>query len=155
MTFKSKDTYNNYKNKSKNPLPYSEYCIILSEFNKLLIHYILNESCEVKLPHHLGYIRVRKYKVNVGKYLSNQGSRLPVDWVATKELWETNIKAKEAKKLVLHMNEHRLGYTYKIFWGKDRANVRNKTGYYLKPARAFKRELANILINNPEIEYYE
>jgi len=155
MTIFAKDIYNKYKQKSKKPLSYSDYSKVVSEFNSLFIHYVLEESCEVKLPYHLGYIRVKKYKMKYKKFESHKGYKLPVDWVSTKALWESNPTAKANKKLVLFLNEHREGYTYKIYWGKTNSTVKNKSYYYFKPARAFKRTLANILNNNSQIDYYE
>lgn len=152
--FPANRIYRRYKETSENPLPYSEYCKILSEFNLLFVNYIIYESVEIKLPFNLGSMRVKKHKKKVTLEKIQEG-KMSVDWKETKQLWEDNPKAKESKKLVFHLNEHRDGYSYKIFWDKNRAMLLNKTFYYLVPARNFKRTLANVLNTNFKIDYYE
>lgn len=152
--FPANRIYRRYKETSENPLSYSEYCKILSEFNSLFVNYIIYESVEIKLPFNLGTIRVKKHKKKVTLDKIQKG-KVSVNWKETKQLWEDNPKAKEFKKLVFHLNEHRDGYSYKIFWNKERALLLNKTFYYLTPARNFKRTLANVLNTNFKIDYYE
>jgi hypothetical protein len=146
--------YKRYKDSVENPLSYSEYCKILSEFNSLLVNYIIYESVEVKLPYNLGTLRVKKYKKKINLKAIEKRT-LSVNWFETKKLWSENSDAKDKKKLVYHLNEHRGGYSYKIYWDKSRAIFRNKTFYYLVPVRGFKRELASVLNNNFSIDYYE
>ena len=130
-------------------VPYKEYRAILKTFNKLLVTEVLYNSAEIIIPSNIGVIRIRKRKVN----LENINKLLP-DWAATKKLWEDNPKAKEKKQLVYHLNEHRKGYKYKVYWDKRKSRVKNHTIYYFKPCRDFSRELAYVLKNLFEIDYY-
>lgn len=129
-------------------LSYREYSDLLNMFNKELINSIIYESADIKLPH-LGNIRIRKTKVNLTKL-----NKLLPNWEATNKLWAENPEAKEKKQLVFHLNEHRGGYKYKIYWDKTKVRLKNKSFYYFIPAREFKRDLAKVLKNNFEIDYY-
>jgi len=128
---------------------YKVYSEILNDFNKELVKTLLYDSAEVKFPCNLGSLRVRKRKINLKK-----PNKLSPDWKATKDLWEENEEAKLNKQLVYHLNDHRNGYKYKLYWDKSIARVKNKTVYYFKPARDLSRELAYILKNEFEIDYY-
>lgn len=149
--YKIKDLYEYYQEKVQPELqvPYSVYTSILKEFNLELVESIINTSEGIKLPCNLGFIRVRKKKVNLAK----KESLIP-DWGQTNKLWAANPEAKKKKTIVYHLNEHRGGYKYKIFWDKKKQMLKNKTFYYFIPTRAFKRNLASVLKNNLEIDYY-
>lgn len=148
---KIKDLYSYYLEKVPTDLqvPYSVYRDVLKEFNALLVEEIIHNSEGIKLPLNLGYLRVRKSKVNLTRL-----DKLIPDWGATNKLWEENPKAKEDKKLIFHLNEHRGGFKYKIFWDKSQNRLPNKSFYYFIPTRAFKRNLASVLKNNHTIDYY-
>jgi len=149
--YKIKDLYKHYQEQVQEELqvPYSVYSTILKEFNLSLVDLIINHSEGVKLPSNLGYLRVRKKKVDLSKT-----DKLIPDWGKTNKLWADNPIAKEKKTIVFHLNEHRGGYKYKIFWDKSKPKLKNKTFYYFIPARALKRKLASVLKTNFEIDYY-
>jgi hypothetical protein len=149
--YKLKDLYNYYTEKVHEDLqvPYSVYAKILKEFNLELVDLIINHSEGVKLPSNLGYIRVRKRKVDLTKT-----NKLIPDWATTNKLWKENPEAKAKKQIIFHLNEHRGGYKYKIFWDRSKPKLKHKSFYYFIPTRAFKRKLASVLKNNFEIDYY-
>jgi len=128
---------------------YKEYRAVLKTFNKLVVEDILYNSSEITFPSNIGVFRIRKRKVNI----ENINKLLP-DWHATNKLWEEKPELKKKKQLVYHLNEHRKGYKYKVYWDKRKARVKNHTLYYFKPCREWSRELAYILKNLFEIEYY-
>lgn len=146
-----KSIYKAYKEGcvGESQLSYKQYSSILNEFNKALVQEILYDSAEVKLPCNLGTLRIRKRKIDLSK-----ANKLRPNWEETKKLWDSNPEAKENKKLVYHLNEHRDGYKYKIYWDKKGSKVRNKSYYFFKPSRDFSRELAYILKNDFDIDYY-
>ncbi len=146
--FKTKDCYKRYQEFVEKELQvdYATYMKVIKSFNEKLRDVILKESEEVVFPCNLGKLRVKKFKLNF--------ERLKPDWQATKKLWETSEEAKKEKKLVYHLNEHRNGYAYRLYWNKKSCRVRNKTVYSFKPARSLSRGLAYILKNNNEIDYY-
>lgn len=149
--YKLKDLFSYYEQEVHEDLqvPYSVYSEIIKEFNRKLVETIIENSEGVKLPLNLGYIRVKKSKVN----LLRKDKLIP-NWGATNKLWAANPEAKTKKTIVYHLNEHRDGFKYKIYWDKSQARVKNKTFYYFIPTRAFKRNLASVLKNNFEIDYY-
>ena len=149
--YKLKDVYsiyleNNYEGLQVDYITFSK---VIKDFNLLLTDFIIYNPEGIKLPLNLGYVRIRKSKVNLARR-----DKLIPDWKATNDLWDSNPSAKEKKTLMFHLNEHRDGYKYKIFWDKSIARIKNKSFYFYIPARAFKRKLAHILKTNSEIDYY-
>lgn len=149
--YKLKDLYNYYKEKIHNDLqvPYSVYSKIIKEFNLEIVNTIIYNSEGVKLPSNLGVLRVRKRKIDLSKR-----NKLIPNWAETNKLWASNPEAKEKKTIVYHLNEHRGGYKYKIYWDRSKPKLKHKSYYYFIPTRAFKRKLAFVLKNNLEIDYY-
>lgn len=149
--YKIKDIYELYTTEvpKSSQVPYSLFSDVLRDFNLGLVDKVINNSEGVELPFRLGHLRVRKCKVN----LSRKDTLIP-DWDSTNKLWQNNPKAKEEKKLVYHLNEHRGGFKYKIFWDKSLSKLKNKSFYFFIPTRKFKRTVASILKNNLEIDYY-
>lgn len=149
--YKLKDIYTTYLKETPASIqvPYDVFSSIIKEFNTELVQCLITSSEGVELPYRLGQIRVRKCKVN----LSRKDTLIP-DWYNTNKLWESNQKAKEEKKLLYHLNEHRGGFKYKIYWDKSLSKLKNKSFYFFIPTREFKRNLAHVLKNNLEIDYY-
>jgi hypothetical protein len=137
------DAYKFYKEDILDGLQvsYKDYRAVLKTFNKLLVKDVLYNSSEITFPSNIGAFRIRKRKVN----LENINKLLP-DWQATNKL--------KKKQLVYHLNEHRKGYKYKVYWDKRKSRVKNHTVYYFKPCRDWSRELAYVLKNLFEIDYY-
>jgi hypothetical protein len=119
-------------------LPYPLFRKINEEKALLLKKKMLLESDTFKLPCNLGEMRISKRKLNISKKI------LKVDWAITKKIG----------KRVYHLNEHRNGYRYRIQWSKAKSKILNKSAYHFKPCRTFNRELAYILKNKPEIDYF-
>lgn len=149
--YKIKDLYKYYTEKVHEDLqvPYSVYATIIKEFNLALVESVILNAEGIKLPSNLGVLRIRKRKIDLSKT-----NKLIPNWAATNKLWAENTKAKEKKTIVYHLNEHRGGYKYKIFWDRSKPKLKHKSYYYFIPTRAFKRKLASVLKNNLEIDYY-
>jgi hypothetical protein len=147
----TKDCYSTYNNNVVEAMqvPYSAYMEILKEFNSLLRSRIIYNSEDIKLPCNLGRLRVKKFKMKLHKM-----NKLKPDWKATKELWARNPECKAKKQLVLHLNEHRSGYAYRVYWDKNISRVKNHRYYHFKPSRQFSRELSKVLKDRPDIDYY-
>ena len=138
-------------------LDLATYRKVIKEFNTKVCNSIVENSDEFRLPFRLGYLRIRKFKTKYkldhnGKLKTNM---LKPNWVATKELWETNEKAKEDKKIVYHTNSHTDGYYYKWYWDKRVCNIKNSSVYSLVMTRANSRKIANVIKNNDSIDYFE
>lgn len=123
------DGYKYYRKNKPNDKKYvlseSQYFAIIRQINNLLVDDIVTGN-EVKLPHRMGTIEVRKYEKSVridenGKVVTN----LPVDWNNTLKLWYEDPEAYKNKTL-LRLNEQEI---YKIVYNKENANFNNRAFY--------------------------
>lgn len=137
-----KDYYRDYCKKSKNPVSYSKYSKVISDFNKLLIENILNSNFEYNIPYLNMLLSIRKDKrspkIKNGKLYNNA----PVDWKTTKTLWEADEEAYSKKILVRFLNTHTSGYVFRIHCGKFTSSIYNKKYYKFNPSREFQRSLS-------------
>jgi hypothetical protein len=139
-------------------LTQKEYIDIISDFNKAISKKIIYEAYEFNMFYRLGTLRIKKYKpkyeVDVnGKLITK---KIPVDYKATKELWERDPVAKQNKKLIFHLNKHSDGYKGYFFWSKLKSNVPNKSGYSFKACRTNSRDLGKAFKDpNLKINFYE
>jgi hypothetical protein len=155
------DMYRHYRNTQKNkgiePVDISTYRKIIKSYNIQICDYIVKESGELRLPHRLGYLRIRKFKTKLK--LDHNGQlitrHLQPNWKATNKLWEENENAKKEKKIVWHTNKHTNGYYYKWYWDKRACNITNHTVYSLVMSRDNKRNIARTINENENIDYYE
>lgn len=140
VNYTLRDVYKFYVNEvgKENALPYTTFRKLNDEKSKLVVEKVLLETETYKIPCNLGEVRISKRKLNVTNRI------LKVDWATTKKIG----------KKVYHLNEHRNGYRYKILWSKTKSKIENKTVYHFKPCRKFTRQLAYILKNKPEIDYF-
>lgn len=148
--YHTKDMYKFYRATVEEGLrcDYSTYSKVVNMCNKLLTDAVLEDACTITLPVRFGTLGVRKTK------MSTAFNKMPVDWNATKKLWEENPEAKANKTLVKHLNEDRKGYIYKIHWSKKGMNAHGHKLYKFKPAKHFRKRLPEILKNNKNIDYY-
>lgn len=138
-----------YKTYAKNTpeairVPYKLFVRIIDTFGAKFYESILYGSNEVRLPN-IGEFRVIKKKMCMALFDRrgcDNNNKVKIDWAATKK----------AGKRIFHLNEHRDGHSYQLKWRK-----RAVTGIYIYKFRAIrrrKRELASILQNRPEIDYF-
>lgn len=125
------DGYKYYrKNKPKEKkyiLSESQYFSIIRQINNLLANEIVKGN-EVKLPHRMGTIEIRKYEKSIkidkdGKVITN----LPIDWDNTLKLWYEDEEAFRNKTL-LRLDEQEI---YKIVYNKEDVNFNNRSFYEL------------------------
>lgn len=139
--------YSGYKYYRKNKpgdkkyiLSESQYFAIVRQMNNLLADEIIKGN-EVKLPHRMGTIEVRKYEKSVK--IGDDGevkTNLPIDWDNTLKLWYEDEEAYKDKTL-LRLNEQEI---YKIIWNKENVNFNNRSFYEL----VFNRDLKLRLKHN-------
>ena len=116
---------------------------IISSYNKELVNYII-ENLSYKLPFRLGKIEIVKSKRGVyidpktGKVKNN----IPVDWKATKKLWQEDTVAKDNKTIIRYNNSKTGDYVFQIYYNTRTAIYKNKTVYKFKSVRSFSRLLA-------------
>lgn len=102
------------------------YRKICYAFNKKVIDKALTGSL-VKLPHSMGCIWCKKFKINWEKP--------PID------LNETRKKG----KVVYHLNEHSNGWCARWTWSKRNNLIANLIYYSFKPTRSNSRKLSNVM----------
>ena len=142
------DSYVVYKNISNDPVDKSIYLQITNQFMKFLSSKLLSQG-EINIPERLGKLSIYGKKVKV-KVEDGQIKGLAPDWVKTKELWDSDLIAKQNKQLVYHFNEETNGIRYKYVWSKNRVLVSNKTLYNLRMTRTNKRELSKLVKEGKE-----
>lgn len=136
--------YQGYKYIRKNkwydigrPLKEGEFYRIIRRINEYLANELVNGN-EIKLPHRLGTLEIRKKPSRLsivdGKLVTN----LPIDWDATLKLWYEDKESFENKTLVRIESEE----IFKVYYNKKDANYRNKSYYEFKPNRLIQRNLA-------------
>lgn len=131
-------------------IPYSIYSEILDEINSHIKDLILNERFNFIMPYRMGELEIKKTKPE--PYIDEEGNlinTLPIDWKATKDLWEIDKVAKANKKLVRHLNKHTQGYVAKVCYNVSQATYSYKKVYKFIPTRTFVRTLASIM-KDPE-----
>lgn len=138
------DAYTFYKKNSEEPISRKEFKRIAYAFNKTLSDMIIRESFEYRVPHGLGFLRIKKGKMKLsirdGKLDVNKNI---IDWKATWDYWEeqfpglsrTEIKKKEGKRVVFQTNDHTNGEVMRWYWDKRTARTKNITAYMFKPVK--------------------
>lgn len=120
-----------------------DYYTIIRGVNDLLVENLIKGKT-IKLPHRLGEIQLRKSPKQI-KFKNNKLiTNLPINWLATKQLWEQDESSKNTKRLV----RYNVDYIYSIEWNKSTALFTNKTFYNFRPMRSLKKKLGQILQNN-------
>ncbi len=118
------------------------YKKIIRDFFSLVARDLMFKAQIVKIPL-LGEFSIRKKKMDF-KLLSEKKSGLKIDYK----------KSKEAKTIVYHLNEHRNNCSYKFLWNKMRSNLHHNF-YYFAPTRQNKRLLAQTLLTDKKIDFFE
>ena len=94
---------------------YGKFNKVLDDINLALRNELIYDTFDLKLPHRMGVIGIRKY--NLSPYINKEGklvNPLPVDWGATWKLWREDEEAYKEKKIVRYYNKHTKGYV--ILW---------------------------------------
>lgn len=111
------------------------YSIIRKINNELAFN--LSVGKDVKLPHRMGTIELRKVNTYVNIKNGKLCTNLPIDWDRTLKLW---CEDEEAYKSRTHikMEEKEL---FKIYYNKNKAEYVNKSFYQFNANRELKRAL--------------
>lgn len=124
------------------------YSKLIDDFNKGVRDIMLYDSFDFKMPARMGTMCIRKRKLT--PYIDKEGeykNPLPIDWAATKELWDEDPESKEVKRLVRHRNEHSNGFIAEWTLLRNMATFTNKSAYDFKAARTAKHLLSNVMLN--------
>jgi hypothetical protein len=122
-----KDIYKKYKSSTKRPVDYKIFREICYRHNQIMMERVLERGERIRLPYRLGYIKVKKTKMNYNYMMFDYET-----------FNKTGIKA-------FHMNEHSDDYKARILWEKSKCIVPGKRPYCLKFTRDHKRKLASIM----------
>lgn len=118
------------------PLKEHEFYSIIRQVNLKLADELV-KGAEIKLPHRLGSLEIRKRPSRVAIVNGKLVTNLPIDWDATIKLWYNDEESFRDKTLVRVENEE----IFKVYYNKTKAEYNNKTFYDFKPNREIKKKL--------------
>lgn len=121
-----------------------EYKDIVHAFFGFLMEKVF-EGESVKLPQKMGNLSIVGRKIEPKFDEEGRITNLPVDWKATKEMWASNPKTKEEKRVVRHLNEHSNGIFYFIKWSRSNVLFMNKNLYSFTPTRKNSRTVPRLI----------
>jgi len=141
------DYYKYYKSKVKDPVDNHKFHKVISEFNSKIVDLIINEGLEfTPVGLHFNFC-VRKTK-RIARIKDNKLiNTAPIDWKATKDLWENDSAAKDNKILLRFLNNHTSKHIFRIRATKVGQKYRNKKLYRFKACRSFQRLLAKRILD--------
>lgn len=119
------------------PLKEGEFYRIIRKINTYLAEE-LSRGKEIKLPHRLGTLEIRKRPTRVAIVDGKLVTSLPIDWDKTLQLWYEDKEAFDNKTLIKIETEE----VFKVYYNKQAANYNNKSFYEFKPNRELKRRLS-------------
>lgn len=117
------------------------YKQVATRMLKELMDEILNKSMTLQLPYRLGFIRVRKLKMNIS--LLHENNNLKIDWG----------HYQKTGKFIKHLNEHRDNCRYGFYW-LCKKGPKGKNLYKFQALRQNRRNLASLL-KNTNIDYFD
>lgn len=136
-------SYDAYKYIRKNkwfnigrPLKEGEFYRIIRKINEYLAEE-LTKGNEVKLPHRMGTLEIRKKPSRIAIIDGQLVTNLPINWDATLKLWYEDKESFDNKTLVRVENEE----IFKVYYNKKDANYNNKSFYEFRPNRQVQRNL--------------
>lgn len=135
--------YDSYKWIRKNkwlnigrPLTEHEFYSIIRKVNGYLADSFLHGN-DIKLPHRMGRIELRKYDVRVSFDGEKVKTNLPIDWNKTLKLWYEDEEAYKEKTLV-KVEEKEI---FKVYYNKQLADYNNQVFYEFNANRGLKKRL--------------
>ncbi|MCP4255505.1 MAG: hypothetical protein GY775_19290 [Candidatus Scalindua sp.] len=130
---------------------------VLNSLNLELIDSIY-KGAFISFPYSLGDLYISKFKQKLkfdsaGNIITKNKFKM-IDYKATNELWKAKPEFKKLGKKIVYENFHSDGYKLKINW-KRYHTVRTNKLYNFTPSRAFRRNLATYIKDNPNQIYYD
>lgn len=119
------------------PLKEGEFYRIVRKINNCLAEE-LSKGKEIRLPHRLGTLEIRKRPTRMAIVNGKLVTSLPIDWDRTLQLWYEDKEAFDNKTLIRIETEE----VFKVYYNKQSANYNNKSFYEFKPNRELKRRLS-------------
>lgn len=135
--------YDSYKWIRKNkwlnigrPLTEHEFYSIIRRVNDYLADSFLHGN-DIKLPHRMGRIELRKYDVRISFDGEKVKTNLPIDWDKTLKLWYEDEEAYKEKTLVRREGKE----IFKVYYNRQSANYNNQVFYEFNANRELKKRL--------------
>ena len=113
-----------------------EFYSIIRRVNDYLAESFLQGN-DIKLPHRMGRIELRKYDAKIDIVDGKVKTNLPIDWDRTLKLWYEDEEAYKEKTLV-KMQEKEI---FKVYYNKQLADYNNQVFYEFNVNRELKRRL--------------
>lgn len=118
------------------PLTEHEFYSIIRIVNDYLADSLLHGE-DIKLPHRMGRIELRKYDVIISFDGEKVKTNLPIDWDRTLKLWYEDEEAYENKTLV-KVEEKEI---FKVYYNRQLADYNNQSFYEFHVNRELNRRL--------------
>lgn len=99
---------------------------------------------DVKLPHRMGKLELRKRMTSIEYKNGVLRDNLPINWSETLKIWHQDKIARKRKQLIKIETES----VYRIRYNKSKANYNNKAFYQLQFHRDVKKILKDCVKNN-------
>ena len=113
-----------------------EFYSIIRKVNDYLADSFLHGN-DIKLPHRMGRLELRKYDVRVAFDGEKVKTNLPIDWDRTLKLWYEDEEAYKNKTLV-KVEEKEI---FKVYYNKHLADYNNQVFYEFNINRELKKRL--------------
>ena len=113
-----------------------EFYSIIRKVNDYLAESFLHGN-DIKLPHRMGRIELRKYDVRINLDGEKVKTNLPIDWDRTLKLWYEDEEAYKEKTLV-KVEEKEI---FKVYYNKQLADYNNQVFYEFNVNRELKKRL--------------
>ena len=113
-----------------------EFYSIIRKVNDYLADSFLHGN-DIKLPHRMGRIELRKYDVRINLDGEKVKTNLPIDWDKTLKLWYEDEKSYKEKTLV-KVEEKEI---FKVYYNKQSADYNNQVFYEFNVNRELKKRL--------------
>lgn len=113
-----------------------EFYSIIRKANDYLADSFLHGN-DIKLPHRMGRIELRKYDVRINLDGEKVKTNLPIDWDKTLKLWYEDEEAYKEKTLV-KVEEKEI---FKVYYNKQLADYNNQVFYEFNVNRELKKRL--------------
>ena len=113
-----------------------EFYSIIRKVNDYLADSFLHGN-DIKLPHRMGRIELRKYDVRINLDREKVKTNLPIDWDKTLKLWYEDEESYKEKTLV-KVEEKEI---FKVYYNKQLADYNNQVFYEFNVNRELKKRL--------------
>lgn len=131
------------------PLSSHDFYLIIRTMNNLLVEDFIKGN-DIKLPHKMGVIELKKYEPKVIIKDNKVKSQYMIDWDKTLKLWYSDEEAKKNRTLIKHLNTE----IFTIVYNRAKADYPNQVYYEFRPTRTLKKKIKEAA-KNREIDAFK